>query len=336
MVVNYNSGVWLRSCLRALSRQSVSDFEAVVVDNASTDGSIDDAVPEDPRFAVIALPRNIGFAAANNHAAAGAECPFLATLNPDAEPEPDWLAALLAAADRYPAALAFGSTQVDAGDDSRLDGAGDVYFALGLAWRGLYRQPRSLTPPTGAVFSPCAAAALYRRSAFAAAGGFDERYFCYMEDVDLGFRLRLAGGLCVQVREAVVRHAGSACSGRYSDFTVYHSSRNRIWLFCKNMPQPLFAALLPGHLLLNLLLLVRAWCHGEGRPTWRGQLDGLRGLPALWIERRRVQSRRIAGWREIARGLTWSPLRVLRRSAAVAPLDARPAAAGPRRHEVLH
>src|SRR6185436_15150615 len=134
---------------------------------------------------------------------------------------------LLEAAAAEPAFACFASELRMAGDPRLLDGAGDVYHVSGLSWRRGHQRPLSgLGTERREVFSPCAAAALYRRDVLAAVGGFDESLFCYFEDIDLGFRLRLEGHRCLYVPGAVVHHVGSALSGRRSAFTVYHGHRN--------------------------------------------------------------------------------------------------------------
>lgn len=322
MIVAHQAGAHLGRCLAALGAQTFTDFEAIVVDNGSTDGAVAALAPLPSWARAVDAGGNLGFAAANNLAARAARGAWLAALNPDAFPEPDWLAVLIDATRRHPGAAMFGSTQIDDADPSRLDGAGDCYHGLGLAWRGGYGHPLSALPPEGTVFAPCAAAALYRRDAFLAAGGFDERFFCYHEDVDLGFRLRLAGHVCVQVAAARVRHVGSATTGRRSAFSVYHGTRNRIWTFMKTMPAPLLWPLLPGFLLLNLALLARAAPQGVAGPTWRGMVDGVRGLRALWPSRRAVQRARRARLGAIARAMTWAPGPALRRAPDVRPVAA--------------
>ncbi len=313
-IVAFQSGDWLQGCVDALAAQTFSDFEAVVADNGSGDGSVARLRLPDARFSVADMGGNLGFAAANNRVAdraRGGE--FLATLNPDARPEPGWLAALVEAADRRPEAAAFGSTQLSLDDPRRLDGVGDVWHAAGVAWRAREGRSADLVPEEGETFSPCAAAALYRLADFQAVGGFDERFFCYAEDVDLGFRLRLRGRLSRQIPAAVVRHAGSAISGRRSDFTVFHGHRNRIWTFVKNTPGPLFWPLLPYHLAVNAWLLVALGRQGLIRPLWRAYVAAARGLPRVWRERRRVQRVRTAGVAEIARAMAWSLQAVRRR-----------------------
>lgn len=151
-------------------------------------------------------------------------------------------------------------------------------------------------------------AALYRRQAFIDCGGFDERFFCYVEDVDLGFRLRLAGYGCRYVPTAIVHHIGSALTGRRSDFAVYYGHRNLVFNFVKNMPWPLFWGLLPLHVLLNVLSLAVAFVLGRADPVWRAKRDALRALPAVWLARRCVQTTRRASSLAILRYLKWSLL----------------------------
>jgi GT2 family glycosyltransferase len=237
LIVNYNAGHNLGKALQGLAAQTFGDFEVLVLDNASIDNSATLAqslVASDSRFTFRFLSRNIGFAAGNNLLSATARGTWLALLNPDAVPAPDWLERLIEATRRHPAAVMFGSTQVDAADPYRLDGAGDHYLAIGLPWRGGYGWPLAALPPEGEVFSPCAAACLIRADVFRGANGFDERFFCYVEDVDLAFRLRLQGHYCIQVPGAVVRHVGGASSiAAGSGFARRHGTRNLVWCFVK-------------------------------------------------------------------------------------------------------
>ena len=125
------------------------------------------------------------------------------------------------------------------------------------------------------------------RAAFEEVGGFDEHYFCYFEDVDLGFRLRLRGYRCVYVPAAIVEHVSSALSGYRSDFAVYHGERNAVWTFIKDMPGPLLLAYLPQHLALNIAALMYYPWRGQGRVVLRAKLDALRGVAGVLRRRRR-------------------------------------------------
>ncbi|MBL8250141.1 MAG: glycosyltransferase family 2 protein [Candidatus Competibacter sp.] len=292
IIVNFNSGDLLAACLRGLRAQTRRPERIIVVDNASQDGSADQA--EDTGVEWLRLDRNIGFAAANNLAAreAGA-VDWLALLNPDAFPEPDWLERLLDAARAHPDCASFGSRMIDATDEGRLDGTGDVYHVSGLAWRRDHGRPLAgENRQAGEIFAPCAAAALYRRAAFFEVGGFDESYFCYFEDVDLGFRLRLRGYQSRYAPDAIVRHVGSALTGRRSAFSVYHGHRNLVWTWFKNMPGPLFWRYLPQHLLLNLIEIVWLALRGQGGVALKAKWDALRGLPRCWRQRATVQAQR--------------------------------------------
>lgn len=308
VIVNYNSGTCLARCVQALKAQSFRDFTVIVVDNASSDDSLRALDDLPAGWQAIRLDRNTGFAAANNHAFALAASPWVAALNPDAFAEPDWLAQIALGIARHPEAASFGSLQIDAADPCRLDGAGDVYHASGLLWRGGFGQPLSRQQGEGEVISPCAAAAVYRREIVEAFGGFDEDFFCYGEDMDLGLRLRLAGHRSIQLANAVVRHVGGASGGRRSDFALYHGMRNRLWLFVKLMPAPAFWLLAPVHGLITLMLLIRAVLKGEIRVALRALGDGLRGLGGAWRKRRRIQLLRRA-WPL----LRWSPSAPARR-----------------------
>ena len=322
VIVNFNGGDHLARAVAGLASQTDPCFEAVIVDNASTDGSFQRLRLTDQRFRLISAGTNLGFAAGCNLGARGAATDWLAMLNPDAVPEQGWLAALKAATERHPRAAAFGSTQVSAAVPTLLDGAGDNYSIYGLAWRGGYGAP--VPPILGdvSVFSPCAAAALYRRDAFESAGGFAESFFCYLEDVDLGFRLRLAGHQIMQIGAARVSHAGSAIAGRASAFTLHHSARNGVYLLLRCMPAPLLTLALPLHLLAQAWLMVRA-------PKWSrlaGLAAGFRALPRLLVQRRAIQNQRrvktgiVAGW------LAWHPGRVSRREVVACYEEGRPGA----------
>jgi GT2 family glycosyltransferase len=299
LIVNWNGGGLLRRCLQSLLNQQRHPDRIIVVDNASTDDSLRQAARELEGTELIRLATNAGFAAANNIAARGARgCDAIALLNPDAFPEPHWLGSLVAAAERHPDVSAFASQMVLASSPSQLDGAGDSYHVSGRAWRNGHMAPRASGPTDDVeVFAACAAAALYRREAFEDAGGFDERYFSYFEDVDLGFRMRLRGHRCLYVHSAVVHHMSSAIGGYRSDFAVYYGERNAVWTFFKNMPTPLLLLYLPQHLALNLASLFYYPLRGQGGAVLRAKLDAVRGLPSLLRTRKAVQAtRRVDAW----------------------------------------
>lgn len=305
LIVNWNGGNLLRRCLESLDRQRRRPDHIVVVDNASTDDSLRLADAALRRVELIRLDNNVGFARANNLAAQAAHrFDALALLNPDAFAEPGWLEALANAADREPLAASFASQMRLVAAPTVLDGAGDSYHVSGRAWRNGHGRPGSQWPSADSeVFAPCAAAALYRRAAFEEVGGFDEQFFCYFEDIDLGFRLRLRGYRCLYVHTAVVEHVSSGLTGYRSDFAVYHGERNAVWTFVKDMPGALFWLYLPQHLALNIAALLYYPWRGQGRIVWKAKFDAVRGLAPMLERRRLVQSTRRADARTIRRAM---------------------------------
>lgn len=306
IIVNWNGERFLKRCLLALMAQTVKPHEIILLDNASSDRSLEIARGF-PSVRLMLLDRNTGFACGNNLAikAASGESEWIALINPDAFAEPRWLEALLVAAESNLGFDVFGSKLVSAVDPKVLDGAGDAYHVSGLVWR----MGHGTTIPASVnneceVFSPCAAAALYRRSTLRESGGFDEDYFCYVEDVDLGFRLRLAGYRCLYVPQSVAHHVGSGTTGgQHSAFAMYHGHRNLVWTFVKDMPGLLFWLFLPLHLLLNLVTVGVFMARGQSKVILRAKWDAIKGLPQMWAKRKQIQAARVATVREIWRVL---------------------------------
>lgn len=310
IIVNYNAQDWLGRTVQSLLDQTEQNFECFVVDNGSTDGSIAALPALDDRFTIMELGENTGFARANNIAAQKARAPWIALLNPDAFARPDWLAEGLAAAKLYPSATMFGSTQYLALETSKYDGLGDCYHISGVAYRAGFGHDVQNDLTDRPVFGPCAAAAFYRRDVFMQANGFNERFFCYHEDVDLALRLRRLGGQCIQLAGAKVDHISSGVTGRASNFAVYHGTRNRIWTYFSSMPLGLLIVFLPAHVLANLAYLFWSLFRpGRFKPTARGIWHGIRGIPKSIAERQRYP----AGSLAVLPYLTVSPLKVLKR-----------------------
>ncbi len=304
ILVIWNSAAVLPHCLENISKQSVKDFEIVIVDNGSSDNAIEQLQESWPNinFQIKKLGSNKGFAVANNIGARLARGKWLALLNSDAFPEPDWLEQLLQAAENNPEFTFFASRQIQANANDLLDGAGDAYHVSGLAWRQYLGFPvDQYGLESVEVFSACAAAALYSRQAFLDVGGFDEDFFSYLEDVDLGFRLRLQGHRCLYVPRAIVYHIGSATLGAKSDFALYHIHRNFVWLFVQNMPSSQLWINFPAHLIANLIFPIYNTLRGRGKVFWRAKWDALHDLPRALRKRREIQSRRSASLVDLVR-----------------------------------
>jgi len=309
IVINFNSGECLARCLQALVAQTFRQFEVLVVDNASTDGSLERARESvmDGRIGFHLLGSNTGFAYANNWAAARARGRWLALLNPDAFAAPDWLSELLAAAARNPDIRIFGSLQLMDEAGSPVDGFGDEYLAYGFPYRtdhGRKLDIGRLADRTA--FSACAAACLYRADLFSLLGGFDADFFCYCEDVDFGFRARLAGEECLQVAKARVIHAGGRSGA--GKMAIEWGTRNLVWTFFKNMPMRFLVPLLPIHAAAMMVYLCIAASRGNFGPAIRGLCEGLRQLPSVWRKRKAAPKPMRSALQVISR-MKWLPSR---------------------------
>jgi GT2 family glycosyltransferase len=297
VIVNWNGEHFIEKCIKSLLSQTVKLYEIILLDNASSDNSLT-IIRKYPSVKLIALDTNTGFARGNNLAIASADpsVEWIALLNPDAFADPNWLNNLLSAAKNHPLVSMFGCKQINSGNPEILDGEGDAYHLSGLVWRTSFGNSISTQGYAEAqIFSPCAAAALYRRSAFQEVGGFDEDYFCYVEDVDLGFRLRLMGHQCLYVPSSIVHHIGSGTTGgQKSEFSIYHGHRNLVWTYVKNMPGFLLWLFLPLHLALNVVELMYFALLGQWGVVWRAKRDAFLGLPLAWQKRQKIQKDRKA------------------------------------------
>jgi GT2 family glycosyltransferase len=311
VVVNWNSFAELQRCLAALAVVRGVIRRTIVIDNCSRCAPDDLPYPRPANTEYVRLDSNTGFARGNNLALPYLEdCDWIALVNPDAYVDAGWLEALLEAVTHYPDCAMFASCLIKANEPGVVDGLGDNFHMSGMAWRlghGAARADSAVADKE--VFAPCAAAALYRRDALVALSGFDEDFFCYFEDVDLAFRLRLAGHKCMLVGNAMVHHVGSATTGdQKSDFAVYYGHRNMVWCYVKNMPFGLFWLLLPLHLMANGATIIRFVLRGQAGTILRAKWDAIKGIPRMWKKRQMIQASRSASTDEIWRVLDKSLL----------------------------
>lgn len=319
VIPTWNGAGHLRACLTALAAQTRPPDEVIVVDNGSTDGTAALLRAEFPTARLLANRRNEGFARATNQGILAARGEVVVALNNDTVPAPAALAALAAALladDRLGACAA---TQVFAARPDRINAAGLLIGRdLTAVEVGLGRPVTALPAAPWPVFGASGGAAAYRRAALDDAGLFDERFFAYLEDVDLAWRLRLRGWRAAAAPAARVAHAYSATAGADSAFKRYHLARNRVWYLVKNVPGPLWRRCAPAVLWYDAAALLVALARRDG--AWlRGRRDGLRALPALLPARRAIQRRRRAGIEELAAllGPRVGPLGVWRARRAV-------------------
>lgn len=305
VIVTWNAEEYIVSCIESLISQERIPDKIVIVDNNSSDSTIEKLEVFKRKVHVVSLPTNTGFAYANNFAIKQhVSTEYVALINPDAIASRGWLRELLNCAQAQPEESFFASRQLDFSDNSVLDGDGDALHLSGLAWRRGYGKHATSFNPKSLFFSPCGASAMYKTKDFLDVGGFDQDFFCYFEDVDLVYRMRLLGLTGQLVSEAVVKHVGSAASGgRHSDFAIYHGHRNLVWSFVKNTPAVLLCFLLLPHILMNLLFVFRYAVLGRSSVIIRSKLDALKGLRKMWVKRDDIQRRR-----ELSSYQVWSAL----------------------------
>jgi len=292
IIPNWNGMHHLPVCLDALRRQTYQHFEIILVDNASTDGSVDLLAQNYPEVRVIQLDDNYGLTGACNRGADAARGEVLVLLNNDTEVEPGWLAALVEALAEHPEAGSVASKMLLFDRRDTLHTAGDLYGVDGIPRnRGVWERDEGQYDEAIEIFSACGGASAYRREAWEAVGGFDEDFFMYCEDVDLGWRLQLAGYRAVFAPRARVYHRLSATGG--GAIASFYTGRNTIWVLVKDVPGRLLRRY--WWLILRAQLRIawealKAWRGEAARARLRGQIAGLWGLPKMLRKRRAVQA----------------------------------------------
>jgi len=286
IVANWNGRHHLARCLPSLRTQTYRDFEVVVVDNGSTDGSVGWLTQEYPDVRVLCNPRNLGFAVANDQAIRATESPYLVTLNNDTEATSIWLAELVAAAESDAAVGMVASQILLASAPGVIDSAGIEVDWTGTAWQRRRGEAADEAGDLEEVFGPCAGAALYRRAMLDEIGLFDESFFAYYEDVDLAWRARNAGWRCLYAPRARVYHAHSATGGQDLSYKRFLIGRNKVWTLVKNYPPLRLAVAWPLILGFELAAVLYGVLVERDLAAWRGRLAAWRELPRVWQQRR--------------------------------------------------
>jgi GT2 family glycosyltransferase len=328
LVLNLNGRAYLDACLASLDAQTYprDRFEVVLVDNGSTDGSIAFVNKKYPRTRVVALTGNQGFCAPYNAAIRDSRSDFVALLNNDTRVDERWLAELVAAADRNQAAAV--ASRILSWSGETIDFAGGVMSVVGHSWQLDHGQPASHIPQEKRILFPCAGSALFSRSAFLDAGAFDEEFFAYFEDVDLGWRLNAFGERVVLAPKAVTYHRVHGTSSRWAFAQRLRLlERNALAMIYKNYEAVTLERVLPAA--IGLLLLRATMRSGVEKlkldlsdrppdlvtthPYLAAHLlaleDFCRQLPALKRKREAIQRRRRVSDRTLF-GLFVEPLRL--------------------------
>lgn len=305
------AGEPLEACLEGLAGQTFRDFLVIVIDNSGQNLSAALAARH-PGVRVVANPENAGFGKAINQAWRATESPFVAALNDDAVPDPKWLEALVTAMEPHPD-LGMCASQVRLAGRDQLDSAGMSIARDGASkQRGHGLRPGAGSAPREALL-PSGSAAMYRRELLEETGGFDEDFFLYCEDTDLGLRARWLAWECEYVADAVVEHRYSQSAGRASPLKAFFAERNRLYTIVKNFPAGMLAAA-PLWTAVRYFWHAAAMLRGKGIGAeyagprsslvgivWRAHVQALRRLGKLWRQRQDIQRRARLHPRQFAR-----------------------------------
>lgn len=237
VIPNYNGKAYIEKCLRSLEKQDFKEYEVIVADNGSTDGSREQVENDFPNVRLLKLTQNFGFSRAVNEGITATKTPYVLLLNNDTEVSKDFVYEMLKAIKKSEKIFSVAAKMMQLNQPEKIDGAGDYYSALGWAFASGKGKTRNHYDKEREVFSACAGAAIYRKKILDEIGYFDEFHFAYLEDLDIGYRAKIMGYKNMYTPRAVVYHAGSGYSGsRYNEFKIRLSSRNNVYVIYKNMP----------------------------------------------------------------------------------------------------
>ena len=294
IIPNWNGLHYLPQCLDALRRQTYRPLEVIVVDNASTDGSVAGVKARYPEVRLLELDRNLGLTGGINRGIQIAGGEFVASLNNDTEVTPAWAERLVEALLAHPEAGMAASKMLLFDRRDVLHSAGDACGVDGIPVnRGVWQKDTGQFDHEETIWGACGGAVAYRRAMLDDIGAFDEDLFMYCEDVDLNWRAQLAGYRCVFAPQAIVYHRLSATGG--GPIASFYTGRNTLWVLAKNYPGELWRrhwrAIVQAQLAIARDAL-RARRGEAARARLRGQMAGLLGLPRWLRKRRAVQAQR--------------------------------------------
>ncbi len=306
IVINWNGRHFLDDCLRTVLAQAYPNFQVILADNGSTDGSVAYVRATYPAVKVMAFTENLGFAEGNNRAILASDGDYVVTLNNDTWVEPGWLAALVAAAEMDPWVGMVASKMIFARNPTMINSTGICIDPVGIAWDrdgGILDDPSERQVEE--IFGPCAGAALYRRTMLDEIGLFDADFFAYLEDVDLAWRGRLCGWRCLYTAQARVFHIHSGTSREGSIFKARMLGRNKVWTIAKNYPNRLFWFYLPLIFVYDLAAVLYSALGRRDFVAMSGRVQGIRNLAGMWRKRRAIRAlrrhvcqKRTCNWRD--------------------------------------
>ena len=298
IIPNFNGKQFIKLCLDSIRKQDYSFYELIIVDNGSSDGSVEYINEYYPELTLIENKENLGFAAAVNQGIKSSSSEYVFLLNNDVELESDCVSNLLKCIEKDENIFAVSSKMVQYNDRNKMDDAGDEYTILGWTCKVGDGKSPDLYTSERETFSACAGAAIYRKDILDKLKYFDENFFAYMEDVDISYRARIWGYKCVYCPEAVVYHLGSGTSGsRYNEFKIRLAARNNVYVPYKNMPWPQLALngifLLAGYFIKYLFFFKQ----GQGSTYLNGLKEGFASLGKL--EKTKYENKNLTNYLKI-------------------------------------
>jgi len=304
IIVNYNGERFLRRCLGSLRAQTCRDLEIIVADNASRDASVRIVREEYPEVRLLALPENLHFCRGNNAALALAQGKFIAFLNNDTHVVPEWAAEIIRGFEDHPEAGAIACKLVLADQPEVLDNAGTEWLSVLIGHKIGWLQPARDFAEPRLIFGFCGGGCALRREVLEQVGAFDEDFESHYEDVDLSFRVQLAGWRCLYQPTATVFHHTAASYGQTSPLVVHRTTRNGDWVVVKNVPWPWLLKYGWAMVIHRLYALVYWAFHGGFWARVKGHWAALRGLRRMLGKRRVIQQQAKATWRELEQYVT--------------------------------
>lgn len=282
VIPNYNGLKFMKTCLDSLREQSYKEFQTLVIDNASEDGSYEFVKDNYPEVRLVRFKKNYGFSAAVNKGIDLSETPYVLLLNNDTEADRDFVLELVKGIEKSDDIFSCSSKMINFNNRELMDDAGDLYSVIGWGFQRGVGQSADKYKKDAEIFSACAGAAIYRKNVFDEIGKFDLKHFAYLEDLDVGYRAKIHGYKNMYCANAIVYHFGSGTSGsKYNPFKVKLAARNNVYLIYKNMPFLQLAVNLPLILAGFLVKYMFFRNMGYGDDYKQGFLEGIRNMHKL-------------------------------------------------------
>lgn len=295
IIINWNRKQLLYHCLKSLKNQTYKNHEIIVVDNGSTDGSVDFIRSYFKDIKLIVFPENRGFASGNNAGLKLAQGSFVALINNDVEAHEKWLEELCNALQHNPEVGFVSSKILFFEKKDTIDAVGNMFSVVGIGEkRGWMDKDCERFNKPAKIFGACAGAAMYRRKMLEELGGFDEDFSpAYYEDIDLDFRAQLKGYQCLYIPTALVYHRVTSTIGLYSPEHIYLCNRNLTYVIIKNIPTELLLKYLPKMLIYLIVSVLYHYLKCRGNAYFFGRVTALKKLPAMLKKRKAIQNSRV-------------------------------------------